>query len=135
MSITALRTIRIALVALAGAGVLATSTEASTSAASPPLGRYNCYQFDPYSGYLPSGWFKLTSSTRYVLYTKQGGAYSYSRATRRVTFKSGPYKAYRWKGEFLPKGREGRKGAAIVLTERVYKDGIKIHCYWQARGA
>lgn len=129
MSITALRTIRMGLVALVGAGMLAASAEASTSAASPPLGRYNCYQFDPYSGYLASGWFKLLSPKRYVLYTGDGGAYSYKAGTRRVTFTSGPYKAYGWKGEFLPKGRDGRKGATIVLTERVYKDGIKIHCY------
>jgi hypothetical protein len=130
MGITALRTIRIALVALAGAGVLAASVEAKTNAVTPPVGRYTCYQFDPYSGYLASGWFKLLSSKRYVLYTGGGGAYSYKAGTRRVTFLSGPYKAYGWKGEFLPKGRDGRKGSTIVLTERVYKDEIKIHCYW-----
>lgn len=131
MGITALRTARVALVALAAAGMLASSIQAGTSAATanPPLGRYNCYQFDPYSGYLASGWFKLLSPKRYVLYTGGGGAYSFKAGTRRVTFLSGPYKAYGWKGEFLPKGRDGRKGATIVLTERVYKDGIKIHCY------
>jgi hypothetical protein len=127
--------IRLAPAALCVAAVIASSAQATEAAAAPPLGRYNCYQFDPSTGYLPSGWFKLLGGKRYVLYTKNGGRYSYSPAGRRLTWLSGPYKAYGWVGEFLPKGRDGRKGYTIVLKEKVHKDGIKIHCYWQAPGA
>ena len=128
MRTTALRTIRIALVAGIAASALAASAEAKTSA-SPPLGRYTCYQYSPSVGYLFQGWFRLLPANRYVLNNGNGGRYSYTAGNRRVTFRSGPYRSYGWVGEFLPRGHGSRKTPTILLKERVPKDGIKIHCY------
>jgi hypothetical protein len=133
LRITTLRTFRITLVAFVAAGVLAASAQAKTSAAAPPLGRYNCYQFSPSVGYLFQGWFRLPSRSRYVLNNGRGGRYSYNAGNRRVTFHSGPYRSYGWVGEFLPRGRAGRRSPTIVLKERVRRDGITIYCYAQGR--
>jgi hypothetical protein len=129
------RAVRLAAVGVCSLATALVFVAAAGSAARtglPPLGRYNCYQFDPYSGYLPSGWFKLLSTRTYVLYTKRGGRYSYNGTTRKVTWLSGPYKNYGWVGEYLPRGFKGRKGAAIVLKDR--KNGLTITCNWEKPG-
>ena len=103
---------------VAGAG-------AAESGARPPLGRYTCYQFDPTSGYLPAGFFKLLTTSTYKLFNGENGRYAYNAATRKITWLSGPYKRYRYRGEYQPKGTHGHKSNTIVVLGPDY---VKLEC-------
>ena len=73
-----------------GAAVLVPAT---AEAKRPPHGLYQCYQFDPTSGYLYAGGFKLVTDTKYK--SKSGGGGKYAVNGKKVTFKSGPYNDFK----------------------------------------
>jgi hypothetical protein len=113
----------VAAVAL-GLGV-ATNAGAQTTAGKLPLGRYTCYQFSPSVGYLYWGYFSVLSPSTYRLYNGGSGRYSYSAPSRRITWLSGPYRQYRYRGEYQPKGTNGHKSNTIVLLG---PESVKIEC-------
>jgi hypothetical protein len=82
---------------------------AAALAKRPPHGLYQCYQFDPISGYLYAGGFKLVTDTKYKSNSGGGGKYGVKGKT--VTFKSGPYKDFTGKT-----GRDSKKKWVIKLT-------------------
>lgn len=89
------------------------------SAGRPPLGNYNCYEDGSAYAYTLS--FKLKSKRVYK--TPDGkGRYRYSKATKRLTFKSGPYKRYGWRG----KHRHLRGGGEPVIELRGKVNGHKF---------
>jgi hypothetical protein len=82
---------------------------ATALAKRPPHGLYQCYQFDPISGYLYSGGFRLVTDTKYKAVSGGGGKYAVK--AKKVTFKSGPYKDF--KGQT---GRDSKNKWIITLT-------------------
>jgi hypothetical protein len=82
---------------------------AAAEAKRPPHGLYQCYQFDPTSGYLYSGGFRLVTDTKYKAVSGGGGKYAVK--GKKVTFKSGPYKDF--KGQT---GRDSKNKWIIKLT-------------------
>jgi hypothetical protein len=97
---------RVVAALVAGASLLA---PAVADAKRPPHGLYQCYQFDPTSGYLYSGGFKLLTDTKYKSVSGGGGKYSVS--GRKVTFKSGPFHDFTGKT-----GRDQKNKWVIKLT-------------------
>ena len=95
------------ITALAVGALLA--VPAGAEAKRPPHGLYQCYQFDPTSGYLYGGGFKLITDTKYKSVSGGGGKYSVS--GKKVTFKSGPFKDF--KGQT---GRDQKNKWIIKLT-------------------
>src|SRR3954453_11856267 len=75
---------------------------ATAEAKRPAHGLYQCYQFDPTSGYLYSGGFKLLTNTKYKAVSGGGGKYAVK--GKKVTFKSGPYKDFSGKTGHDSKG-------------------------------
>lgn len=97
---------RSAALALAAAVSLAVPTAAS--AARPPQGLYQCYQYSASSGYLYAGGFKLVSKTKYKAVSGGGGKYAVK--GKKVIFKSGPYH------DFSGKTRKEKGDWVIDLT-------------------
>src|SRR5947208_444032 len=68
------------------------------------LGKWGCYQYSYPSGFLYTGYFTLLSSSTYSVMQAGSGRYYFSPATRKITWLSGPYKRYHYRGEYQPKG-------------------------------
>jgi hypothetical protein len=83
-------------------------------AAGPPRGHYICSQYDPISGYLPSGGFKLVTATKYTADTGGGGTYAVK--GKKVTFKKGPYK------DFTGKTRRDKHGGNWIIDLTLKSD-------------
>lgn len=73
----------------------ALAVPATSLAKAPPHGLYQCYQYDPYSGYLYAGGFRLKAHHKYT--AESGGHGKYAVKGKKVIFKSGPYKDFRGK--------------------------------------
>jgi hypothetical protein len=97
------RSTAIALVAAVSLAVPSAAT-----AAKPPKGLYQCYQYSAGVGYLYAGGFKLVSATKYKAVSGGGGKYKVK--GKKVTFKTGPYK------DFSGKTRKDKGNWVIDLT-------------------
>ena len=89
------------------------------------LGKWGCYQYSYPSGFLYTGYFTLLSSSTYSVMQAGSGRYYFSPATRKITWLSGPYKRYHYRGEYQPKGTNGHKSNTIVLLG---PESVKIEC-------
>jgi hypothetical protein len=83
---TALRLLLAAAISTSLIGVGVTPAHASVT------GKWECYQFDPYSGYLYTGWYKLQAGGHYTVGSGNGGNYVYNSGTKKLTFKTGSMK-------------------------------------------
>ena len=109
------------LAALAASALLAAllAFAPPASAGRPPLGNYNCYLDGDASAYTLS--FRLKTKTRYK--TPDGkGRYKYSRRSKRLAFKSGPFKRFGWHG----KHRHLRGGGEPVIELRGRTNGHRF---------
>ena len=95
--------------------VLAVALPATASAKSIHKGKYQCYQFDPISGYLYWGYVKIKGSK----YRISGGKGKYSRHGKKIKWKSSPLKSYGWTGKVVSSKK------FKILGE---SDGIEINC-------
>jgi hypothetical protein len=111
-----MKTRAIAALALGAALMVPATAEAKR----PPHGLYQCYQYDPYSGYLYGGGFKLLTDTKYKAVSGGGGKYAVK--GKKVTFKSGPFKDF--KGVT---GRDQKNKWIIKLTLKSDPD-VKETC-------
>ena len=121
------RTHTAALACVLGIALGSASTAgARASTSPPPLGRYTCYQYSYPSGYLYFGFFTLSSGSTYNAGKAGSGRYAYSPSTRWVTWLSGPYQRYHWKGRYFPKGMAHHTSNTIVVTG---PQSISIDCW------
>jgi hypothetical protein len=111
--------------ALAALQLGAASAGTAKSTGTLPLGKYRCYQFSSSVGFLYWGYFKLLSPSTYRDASAGPGRYAYSSATQKIAWLSGPYRRYRYKGEYQPKGTNGHKSNTIVLLG---PESVKIEC-------
>jgi hypothetical protein len=104
------------LIALLCCAAALLATTASPALASKKLGkgRYECYQFDPTSGYLYWGWVKVKGK-RYKISAGKG---KYKIKGKKIRWKSGPLKSYGWTGKYVSKKK------FKILGD----DGIEINC-------
>jgi hypothetical protein len=72
-----------------------------------------------------AGRYKLLSPSTYRDASAGPGRYAYSSATQKIAWLSGPYRRYRYKGEYQPKGTNGHKSNTIVLLG---PESVKIEC-------
>jgi hypothetical protein len=108
--------------ALAVALVLALASFAV--AKPPPIGKYQCYQYSPYVGYLYSGWFKLVSAEKYKVSSGETGKYKYRAATKKIVFTSGPYDRWDWFGKY----RRDNTGNPVIDVIAKDDPSLKQNC-------
>lgn len=89
-------------------------------AAAPPFGRYQCY-----AGGQPAGTLDFGGGN-YVVSGVRGG-YRYDATSRRITWLSGNYAKWGWKGvwEQGPKRSDGISDPRIALTD---SQGLRVSC-------
>ena len=113
------------LCSLAVASLLMLAFAGGATAKPPPIGKYQCYQYSAYVGYLYSGWFKLVSAEKYKVFGGAGsGRYKYRAATKKVVFTSGPYERYGWFGKYR---RDNTGNPVIDLIDRA-DPSLKQNC-------
>jgi hypothetical protein len=107
--------LRCTIVAAGCAAALTGALSAPASAAGLSGGKYQCYQFDPISGYLYWGYVKV-SGTKYKITAGKG---KYSVKGHTIKWKSGPLKRYKWTGKKISSKKFKIIGKA---------DNIEINC-------
>jgi hypothetical protein len=114
--VTTRNRIKAALVAACCAAALSGVLGAPAgAAASLHGGKYQCYQFDPISGYLYWGYVKVTGKK----YKITAGKGKYSLKGKTIKWKSGPLKRYKW---------TGKKVSAKKFKIIGKADNIEINC-------
>jgi hypothetical protein len=110
-------TIRNRTLAALAAATLAAAVGAAPADAGGSLhrGKYTCYQFDPFSGYLYWGKVKI-SGDKYAITAGKG---KYRVSGKKVKWTSGPLKRYKW---------TGRKVSSKKFRIIGKADDIKINC-------
>jgi hypothetical protein len=98
----------------------ALAVPAAATAAKPPHGLYQCYQYSASSGYLYAGGFKLVSATKYK--SVSGGTGKYAVKGKKVTFKSGPFH------DFAGKFGHDKAGKPIITLTLKSDSSIKETC-------
>jgi hypothetical protein len=105
-----------------GAGLFATVPVAAAKA--PPLGRYTCYQYSAYVGYLYSGFFKLQAGGKYQVNGKRSLSGKYTVGGSNVNFTTGPYHKYHWYG----KVRKDNHGKVVIDVKDHTDPSIVLNC-------
>ena len=107
--------LRRAIVAVCCAAALTGALSAPASAAGLSSGKYQCYQFDPVSGYLYWGYVKVKGHK----YSMSGGHGKYSRKGHKIRWRSGPLHSYHWTGKVVSSKK-------FTIIDKA--DGLEINC-------
>jgi hypothetical protein len=95
--------------------LVAAALPATASAGSLHRGKYQCYQFDPVSGYLYWGYVKVKGHK----YSMSGGHGKWSRKGHKIRWRSGPLHSYHWTGKVVSSKK-------FTIIDKA--DGLEINC-------